>query len=54
MGSGPVAVASTSYFMPNSEKDFADLYGTIEYVFTLKRLHGLIRTCSKIQSRENS
>ena len=50
-GSSPVAVASTSDFAPASSKEFIDIQTTIECGFTLKRVHDMIRTYSKLKRK---
>ena len=44
LGSSPVAVTSPSDFVPASSKEFLDIQATIEYGFTLKRVHDMTRT----------
>ena len=47
LGSSPVAVTSPSDFVPASSKEFLDIQATIEYGFTLKRVHDMTRTYSQ-------
>ena len=48
LGSSPVAVTQTSYFMPVSSKEFLNIQETIECGFTLKCVHDMIRTCCQM------
>ena len=48
LGSSPVAVTSTSDYVPASSKEFLDIQATIECGFTLKHLRDMIRTYSQL------
>ena len=48
MGSSPVAVTWTSDIAPALSREFLDIQATIEYGFTLKRVHDMIRTYSQL------
>ena len=48
LGSNPVAVTSTSDFVPASSKEFLDIQATIESRFTLKRVRGMARTYNQM------
>ena len=48
LGSSPVAVTSSSDFVPASSKEFLDIQATIECGFTLKRVRDMTRTYSQL------